>query len=633
MRWKLVVAALAAASLAAIITAAQPTWSIHLSTDTTYVGVPIWFYVNHYDPYSGRVYNLTCNLTLANAYGPIWTQRLEGAPINYTFTVTDPDVYTLYFSCRASNNETVTGELALSVQYPTPSVEMIPRWGRPLEITLKTPYPYDGVEAIIYYRGDEYSLTLTNGTASALLPPITKPETLIVELFGANTTFNITPEVPQFAFNAIVDGDRVLFTIDLVDDVGALPPTAINVSIIGPCHLDSTIIYTGTTYDVPINRDPFEAASCIFIVEKTFWVGTTKTSTFTVTVPPVYVLNAEIEVEELDPWHYIITGILHLSEPVNATVTLAVDGEVVTAESGVAQAFTLWAEVELEPGTHRVSLNVGNTTVATTTIKVPRYPYPFTPPPPVVYAGEELYSLPYYYTYREGDTIYIVAYYPGDEYYAPTTRVFTVKIIEPMIVGDEEKIVILNASEGAIVTLYCLDDNDTLIYETILDEHETTLDIKRFECPAVKVVYKKGDYVKTVIINTIEGYSITTTTCMAGSPCVPVTTAEHLLYATINGEPYTPGSPIRLPPGIYTLTLYFTDGLTASITLRVEPVTVLVIVEDYPAGWMIKTIPNVPITVALADGRTVTIGGEGVVWTEPISFYSAYFDIIIVRKY
>jgi len=632
MRWRLVVA-LAVASLAAVIAAAQPIWSIHISSDATYVGVPVWFYANHYDPYLGEVYNLTCNITLADEYGPIWTEHVEGAPVNYTFTINHPGDYTLYYSCRASNNETAAGELSLTVAYPTPSVDAVARWGRQLALTIATPYPYTGVSVVVYYKGEVYPLTLEEGTATLSLPPITKPETVIVELFDVNNTFEFTPATPEIAFNATVEGDRILFIVNLVDELGTLPPTPISVSVDGPCRVDESTFYTGVVYEATVERNPLEPVTCTFKVKKQFWPGETKSAAYNVTVPPAYVVAAELAVDEIAPWHYIIAGTVQLSEPVNATVTLLLDDDVVDVEAGIKQVFDVYAELELEPGVHYVTLLVNNITVATKIIEVPRHPYPFPPPPPIVYAGSEPYNLPYYYTYREGDTLYIIAYYPGDDYYAPTTRVFTTKIIEPVIAGDEDTITIVNASKGAIVAIYCLDGgNERLIYEKVLDDDEAIISLTRFNCPAIKVVYENGDYVKTTVINTIEGYTVATTNCVAGTPCTPVASAEHLAYATINGAPYTPDRPITLPPGLYTLTLYFRDGLTATVTIYVEPVTVLVIVEEYPSGWVIKTVPDAPVTVTLADGRIITVEGEASVWAEPVSFYSEYYDLVIVRR-
>jgi len=620
---------------------AEQEWIVTLTPQNPYINQPITLKAYSYSPMLQRIYSVICLFTLRNDTDVIRFIRASGAPLIYTFSIGSGGTYTLEVTCNDENGNMYSATYTINVQYPKPMI--VPtsyRWGRPLKLDISVPYPYNNTQVTILYQGSRYTATLVNGHASVVLPPIYKPETVTIILFGTQTSIDITPTLPKVILRVpeTIKKPKAVSVV-LEDDLGVLNvnwPVVFNVT--GSCRIESRdAYYTGADYMlIPSRSNPFVAEQCNVSAIVVFWKGVDPVKESKICeVLPVNTVNASLRYTNITPWSYTFVASIELDETVSGSLVLYLDGIPVANITNTSAVFVAQYTAEnLLPGLHTANAvfvsGAGTINVGAVAINVP-FQFYATLPPNTVYAGEQI-ELPntYWYIYRaDKDTVYVIAYYPYG--YA----MYKINIVYPSINLTEKELNIYNAAPGATVKLYCgVNGEKKLVAELYLSETNVTWNIP-FDCDYVVAVYTYKQYTEVVYVNEPEPVKILTSVCTAGEPCLIVPSNPKVLYVEVNGITFRAGEAVKLSAGYYTVKVYTSDGLVIEHPLTVLQPRILAVTYFEPrVGWHLRIYgpSTAEVSVALSDGRVIKLKpGEYVLYAEPVSVYWKYGDVNFVK--
>ena len=623
-------------------------WLVTLTPDQPYIKQPITFKAYSYSSPLQQIYYVTCNLTLINATDVIWFKQASGAPAIYTFELDRAGSYSLKVYCSNEKGEQYTGFFSISVLFPEPNATYTAYWGRPVDITIRLPYKYTGEPIALVYQGMYYSGVLVDGVAEfSNLPAIYKPEDVTVLLFGEARTFTVTPSVPsivlEVAPNPFVTEASVRTL--LVDELGVVPVShPVKYSVSGGCVIEGAGFVTNAWYTVKsTNPRPLEPSACTISVSTTLWSGVVLTASVDATILPVNVTEATITYTNTTPWNYVLRAVVSLSHLQQGELSLYVDDVVVGTASGYYDRFEVTYAVEFYPGLHKVhavlKLKESSMTIGPLFLDIPRHPYKIQPPPSTVYAGDKVtLTNAYWHAYTpRNTTLVIVAYYPGDDYYAPAREMFVVRVIYPEITLTEQEIAVRHAAPGSNIKVYCVNGNEKkLIAElySIAENHSYSL--PPADCDWVEAVYTYGSYVQVVRANEPEPVKVLTTVCSAGAPCMLVEPSPKILRVEIGSHVYKPGTSIALPAGHYTMKIYLADGhvLTVPVTVKEQKVEVIAYRIPGTSTWVVdvRGPSYATIKIGLSNGRVIEVGpGTYYLYQEPVSAYWDYGPVNFIK--
>lgn len=254
----------------------------------------------------------------------------------------------------------------------------------------------------------------------------------------------------------------------------------------------------------------------------------------------------------------------------------------------------------------------------------------------VIYAGDPIPVPNYYVLYRNESVIAIHVIYPGNGTYATASELLIVKVLHPVIELSEQGISVRNATPGALVTVFCRIGNRTV---KMLELHLQTDSIYTvfqpwLDCDYVYAVYRHRDYEQVVFANEPEPVQLLTRTCRAGEPCVLLAPSSKIVSAVVGSVPYTPGKPVALPPGVYTLRVTLSDGNVLYFTVYVAEVSIMVHTWYDGVAWRVQVDgpPWVKVKLALVSGLTIDVGvGTHTLFSEPVSAYWYYGRVEFIK--
>lgn len=549
--------------------------------------------------------------------------------------------YTYSSTERLITNQSTSSYSDLNVSYTA-------YWGRPVNITIIIPsYDYTGTVTLIY-QGATYTTVFSNGVAMFTnLPAIYKPETITILFLGETVTLTITPSIPSIVLSITPNPfvtEAVVKTL-LVDDLGVVPVYhPVNYNVSGACVIEGEDFVTNKEYEIKsINPRPLEPSICNISVTTVLWPGTVLTASTEATIQPINVTEATITYTNTTPWNYVFRVMVSLSHSQQGKLSLYIDDTEVETVSGYSDKFEIRHEVEFYPGQHRVYavFKVGESIVAIgpVLLDIPKHPYEIKPPPEQVYAGDPiLLTNAYWYAYiPENTTLVVIAYYPGDSYYASAREIFIVRIIYPQITLTEHEITVRNAAPGSSIKLYCVTGNEKkLIAELYSVAKNYTYTLPSIDCDWVEAVYTYGSYMQIVRVNEPEPVKILTTSCFAGAPCIPVAPSPKILRVEIGSYTYKPGTSITLPAGYYTIKIYLSDGyvVTAPLIVNEQRIEVVAYRALGSKTWVIDVRgPSYAVVrIGLSNGRVIEVKpGTYYLYQEPVSVYWEYGSVRFIK--
>lgn len=623
-------------------------WIVSLVPTSLYIDQPAVFKAYAHDPVNLVMYHVRCNIVVTNATDIVLYDRVEGSPAVKTYTFSSEGVYNFRAFCTSEvDPETVyTFSETVIVSYPTPTVEVTPRWSRSLNVTIKTPYPYTNYQVTVVYGGAEYTALLQNGVARFSLPPIMKPETLVVVFLGRENAYHLVPELPRVEVVASADavkaGSAFTVRVELVDDIGVINYTyPVRLTAVGDCLLPPPPHYTNVTYNVQTIIEPFNW-TCLIQAEVEPWSGAVVFGSKVIMLVPQVIVRHEFTVANTTSWNYTFASAVELDYPANGTLTLYLNGEPVAESTGVTTVFTVNYSATLKPGVYVVRAVFrylrSEFVVGDKTIVVPKYPYTIIPPDPVIYAGDDIVvpNADYYVVYRNATIIVIRAVFPGNEEYERASEVFVIRVVYPRIELTETSVRIESGAPGSSLEVFCKLGNRTVkIVELYLRTgNASTVFQPWIDCEYVYAVYRYKSYEQIMLANEPEPVVVLTRTCRAGEPCLLLLPSTKIISARIGTVTYVPGEAVRLPAGVYTLTVYLTDGNVLEYTVYVSDVSVKVYAWFDGTAWRVRVEgpPWARVKITLASGLTLDVGvGTHVLFSEPVSAYWQYGRVEFVK--
>lgn len=626
---------------------AETEWIVSLEPSTVYVDQPVVFKAYAHNPRTHEMYYVACNITVVNATDVVLYDYAEGAPAVKAFSFNQSGVYSFRAYCVSSVDEEnlYLYSSMINVLYPTPTIEYGQlKWGRPVSLKVRTPYPYNGYTITVSYAGSTYSGVLVNGEAVFTLPPIMKPENLDVVFLDRATSFTLTPEPPVLQIRTVdyvKAGLSFPLIVELVDSDGFLDYTLpVILTISGDCYAPPPPYYTRTIYNIQTYLNHTTGA-CTVTATSAVWSDMVVSNSRVVSIIPQTIVSSDFKVANTTEWSYQFTASVVVDSPVNGSLKILINDVVVAEDSGVSTSFRVSLNTSFLPGTYFVravfSSYLGDVVIGSATIEAPKYPYVITPPPPMIYAGETFsLNADYYVISRNETTLIIHAIYPGDELFSHASQVFVVKIIRPKILLNETRIEAENLAPGASLSVFCKIGAGTLkILELYATSDKISAVFPRWvDCEYVYAVYKYKSYEEIVFANEPESVTLLTNTCLAGENCVLLAPSSRIVNARIGITPYKPGTSIRLPSGYYTLIVEMRDGTIHEFTIIVRDTPVKAVAIPRGDAWVLQVQgpPWAEVRVALASGLTLTLGvGTHTLFSEPVSVYWQYGSVDFVK--
>ncbi len=620
-------------------------WIINLKPDNVVMGEPVNITVWAYDPGLAETYTVSCNITIVSDEAVVLQDSFTGKPAVYTIELWEEGNYTAILYCAtldAPEENTAVHEEDFQVRYPALTVSPLsPLWARPFTLTIKAEYPYNNVPVIISYGNLTGNFTMQGGTLTLDMPPTYEETPLTIKFLGRTLVYSVKPTPPSLVLGAsnstVMLGDSFSVTPLLQDKMGVLDiEWPVSISVEGPCEPNS--IQATTQQAVTFRATG--VGSCIITANADVYVATLSTITSVAIVPPK-LLSFNIYVSNTTPWDYVLRAEAYFERPIPANVSIYLDDKLVAIGTGYTAAYTVEYQAALLPGQHvvrAVLVAPGYNLERVEWLTVPRHPYVIEPPPRVILAGEEItVSNAYYYVYYTSeDEAVVVAYYPGDDYYAPAKAVFHVTIIYPVITVTENRITVSNGAPGSKVSVYCElpSGREAKLLEAILQDGRLDASLPDFDCLRVWAVYEYGSYKSVATANEPEPIQVLSTTCTAGAQCVILAPSPAIREAYIGWEPYTPGEPVVLEPGVYTLTVITRDGFKLVVPVTVlDPGPVYVYTRACePSHVVVAGPPGVPVVLVLESGRTVTVEPGEYYMPEPVvNAYSQYATVYYIE--
>lgn len=650
---KPLVGALIVLALIAVISMSNPAqlqdtveWIISLQPTQVFVDQPFLFKAYAHDPMYQIIYHVWCRVTITNMTDVILYDTVDGSPAVKEYVLSEVGIYTFRAFCTNEHEpETVyIYSATITVSYPTPTIEYVSaKWNRPLVINVITPYPYTGYPVTVVYSGTEYTSILQDGVASFTLPPITKPENMVIRFLGVDTEYQAYPELPSMNIYTDVDvvkaGAPFTFMVEIADDLGAFTlPVA--VTALGDCVLPPPPYFSGVNYTATVKTNAV-SDTCMLTAEYEPWSGVKLSAQKAVVILPQLVVRHDFTVTNTSNWDYVFTSYVEFDSPVTGTLTMYINDNPVVEVTGTQSVFTLTHTANLKPGVYTVRavfvydrdiLILGDIT-----LDVPKYPYTILPPAPVIHAGEDIVvpNADYYVIFRNDTYVVIHAIYPGDNEHASAAGLFTIRIITPEINLTESSISVSKAVPGSTVEVFCRLGASTLkIMELYMTGSSMRAEFPGWiNCDYVYAVYTYKNYKQVVFANELEQVKVLTTTCKAGEPCILLAPSNKIVSAMIGTYPYTPGEAVQLPPGAYTLTVLLSDNHKLEYTVYVAEVNVKAYAW-YDGAWKLKIVgpPGAKVRIALASGLTIELGvGTHTLFSEPESAYWQYGEVEFVK--
>jgi len=641
--------ALAGLLITGVLHAASTQWLVSITPDNPYTLQPIVFKAYSYDPATQQTYTVSCNITIVNETDIILFTKASGNPAIKDIVLSHNGTYTMSVFCVNSLGDRYSTTYKITVRYPTPKVVVKAVWMHPVNMTIITPYPYDKLPVNITYQGKTYTATINNGEANILLPSTSKPTYALVTLLGYTTNHTIdlqpVPILPELSAKTIKLNETAKLSVQL-DRLAIKWPVEITVS--GPCKiLENTTKYSSnTTYTiVPDKPCPFCQSTCLITVSAELWPSEKVSNTTMLTIQPVKVLKEQITATNNTPWNYTIKVHVKLDTTVYGNLTLLINGKTAKYIATNSSDFKIIYNKEFYPGLYSVTARLkilnttGNNTIylKTITLNIPRHPYKIHPPPKKVYAGDTaLIDNAYWYNYiPSNNTVILVAYYPGDSYYAPNYTMFKVQIIYPKLVVTHQYVKAYNTAPGSHIDIYCILNGNRKLIAQIYGGGNITYKIpSALNCDTIEAVYKNNYYVQVAYPSQAKPINILTTTCIAGQPCILLPNTSYIKYARIGNTPYTPGTKIVLHSGIYTLYIYTRDGHIVTVPVTVKNPEITVITYKTHGVWVVEVNgpPHINIELVLADGSIIYVHtGIQYVYEEPVSAYWQYGEIKFIK--
>ena len=636
-----VLSIVSAVFFASIATGQDVEWLVSVYPQTVYVEQPVVVKAYSYSPSAQRIYNVTCNMTLRNATDIVAFWQASGSPVVFTFTVPRPGDYFLELYCTSSVGQ-YRQVVPLRVLFPVPQVELDARWGRPLRVSIVTPYPYNGIILTVSYQGRLYRASLVNGSARLVLPPLYAPATLVLTLFGESFNYTIVPKTPSLRIDVtppvFVQHSRV--KVLLVDNEGPLPGgLPVNISTSGPCYVARDFYMTGRAYTlVSVNKHPLRRAVCNITASAVLWPGRVVSATRTVIIAPVNITGARIFYTNTTPWDYTFTATVRLSDPVTGNLTLYVDGVPVASVLKHTALFATSYSVTLLPGKHVVEavFSTGEDKVTLEPVKlvVPRHPYILGNINTSIHAGDKYSAPAYWYAFWANKTrLVLFSVYPGDDYYRPASKPYRLHILYPSIRVDGDRLTVEGAAPGAVIQVYCINASDVrLVLEAKLEPGRNEYTVPA-TCGTLKTVYRHGAY-SLIHYNVSLQQAPVPVYCTAGTPCTLLQPDPRIQMAVIDGREYEPGRPLLLEPGYYTLEVFMKTGQKVVVPVIVEQVQVTVTVYKERGLWRVEIASphDVTVKLVLANGRLLSLKpGTYMLGTEPVNAYWDYGGVLFVK--
>lgn len=624
-------------------------WIVSLQPNQAYMYQPIVFKAYAHNPVTQTMYRVRCNLTITNATDVVLYDRVDGRPAVRYYILAFEGTYSFRAYCvrEAKPDEVYTYTATVTVSYPTPTIEYeVARWGRHLNLTVRAPYPYTGYPVDVVYGGTVYNGTLREGAASFTLPPITKPETIAVKLFGKVSEYTVTPEPPLVKLVTEADvakaGSALVFRVELEDDLGALGyRLPVHMSAEGDCNIQQQTYYTGVAYKAQVSVS-VATGTCLLVAEVEPWAGTKVSASKVIQVVPQDIVNYEFRVSNTTNWDYSFVATVALDSPTAGTLTLYINGAAVANDSGTRPLFAVAYSANLKPGSYAVKVvfryTGGELVLADKVIVVPKYRYTIVPPPPVVYAGDHV-TVPnadYYAVYVNVNTLLVHAIFHGNETHEPASGLFAVRVVYPEIELTEHSISVRNGAPGALVEVFCVvRGTATKIVELYLMSGSIQETFPPWlDCDQTYAVYRRGSYEQVAFANEPEPVRLLTTECRAGEPCTLLAPSDRIVSARVGLTHYVPGTPVRLAPGVYTLYVTLSDGHVLHFTVHVAEVDVKVYAWQEGEGWVVKVEGPAwaKVRVSLASGLTLELGvGVHTLFSEPVSVCWQYGRVELVK--
>lgn len=610
-------------------------WIVSFSPQEVYIGQPAVLKVYSYNPQAQVIYNVSCNVTVTNSTDVVEFLRGSGIPAVVDVSLRWNGTYEVQAFCNDSAGYSIERTFELTVMYPTPEVSYTAYWMLPANVTLRTPYPYNGTNVTVRYGNVTETVALEDGEASLGLGPILAPERLYVTLFGYTLSYEVVPEPPEVLVEAppeIQSGENYTFYVGLESDGVTLDVSYPVVVAVSGCYSNATQpSYTYEPYSL-YAAPTLRPGLCLITAEASPWPNETVRGEALVAVQPVSVAPT-FEYYNETPYSYVFVAGASVSPPLNSSVILYVNGAAVArTPMEVSGSVGLAKGLTFQPGTYVVTAVLEtpyfNYTIGSATIVVPRYRLNVTVPP-VVYAGQQFKfpeGVEYYEYYLGGGEYAYVIYFPGNSTYGPLDETVVVRYLFPSVEIASGQVTVTNGAPGANLTVYCANNGTEVLQAYLSSSNETFSLSNMLSCSAYYAYYRYGTFFEA-FYERPGAYVAATTYAMAGVPTVVVPAYSGVEYATIGDEYYEPGTNVTLPAGTYTVTVYFENGTTVSFQLVVVAPNISVYAFPAPGGWGLDVVapPGVEVYVAFADGLVEAFGpGEYFTSVEPVGAYWPY---------